>query len=101
MATHWRHTRDYRIWRAKVIRRDKRCVLCNSIYRREAHHINSGAYFPDLRFDPENGVCLCKNCHNAFHYLFMGSSRKKCTTKDFSRFEKLFWRIRTNYENSL
>ena len=48
---YWRYTREYRIWRAKVIRRDKRCVICGSIKNRQAHHLNHGSYFPDERFD--------------------------------------------------
>ena len=34
----WRKTRDYRQWRAAVIRRDSRCVICGSLQNRQAHH---------------------------------------------------------------
>jgi hypothetical protein len=27
----WRKTREYRVWRAQVIRRDKCCVICGNI----------------------------------------------------------------------
>jgi transcription elongation factor Elf1 len=32
-----------------------------------AHHLNGFNKFPEQRFDPENGVCLCSACHDAFH----------------------------------
>ena len=86
----WRNTRDYRIWRAKVIRRDKRCVVCGSIKNRQAHHLNSGSYFPDERYDIKNGVCLCSECHMNFHNNFKNSYREKCTKKDFDNFMQLW-----------
>ncbi len=86
MATDWRKTRDYRVWRAIVIRRDKRCVACNSIQERNAHHKNSGSYFPDERFNPDNGVCLCRKCHTKFHTDYKRSFREKCTKYDFDNF---------------
>lgn len=82
----WRHTREYRVWRASVIRRDTRCVICNSMDRRHAHHINHATYFPEERFDVENGVCLCGKCHSQFHNNFKRSTRTKCTRYDWDNF---------------
>ena len=85
----WRQTREYRVWRAKVIRRDKRCRICNSIKHRHAHHLNHASYFPEQRFDPENGICLCRECHHQFHINYKGGNRKKCTKDDFRRFNEI------------
>ena len=85
----WRNSREYRVWRVKVIRRDKRCVICNSLQKREAHHLNHASYFIDERFDESNGVCLCKNCHTQFHTNFKRSFRQKCTKYDFENFRTL------------
>jgi len=85
----WRKTREYRIWRAAVIRRDKRCVVCNSIKGRVAHHINHASYFKEQRFDASNGVCLCSKCHIDFHTNFKRSTREKCTRYDFDNFMML------------
>ncbi len=57
---------------------------------REAHHIFSGSYYPEHRYNPQWGVCMCRGCHSMFHNSFMGGTRKKCTDKDFNRFVKLF-----------
>ena len=86
MAKNWRSSREYRIWRASVIRRDKRCVVCNTLQGRQAHHKNSATYFPDERYDIENGVCLCLKCHTDFHTNFKRSFREKCTKYDYNNF---------------
>ena len=54
----------YNRWRKQVYTRDKHCcVLCSSKKRLEAHHIKRWSDFPQLRFDPNNGVTLCRACH--------------------------------------
>jgi hypothetical protein len=35
-----------------------------------AHHLNGFNSFPDKRFLPENGICLCEDCHEIFHTQF-------------------------------
>jgi len=92
MAKSWHQSREYRIWRAKVIRRDKVCQICGSRQKRHAHHINSGSYFPDERYDIDNGVTLCYECHMNFHCNFKRSYRQKVTKYDFENFKVL-----TNY----
>jgi len=89
----WHNTRDYRIWRAHVIRRDKKCI-CGSIEKRTAHHLNSGSFFPEERYDIDNGICLCSSCHMNFHNNFKRSYRTKCTKYDFDNFKVLFEYIR-------
>ena len=89
----WRATRDYRIWRAQVIRRDKVCSVCKSNQKRQAHHINSGSYFPEDRFDIENGITLCSSCHTNYHTNYHRSFREKCTTYDFKNFKSLIEKL--------
>jgi 5-methylcytosine-specific restriction endonuclease McrA len=51
------------------------CQLCNSrgVYL-EAHHIKFWANYPELRFNLNNGVTLCRPCHMEYH---KGSRSKK------------------------
>ena len=52
-------------WRNQVFRRDNyQCINCEMIGYIEAHHIKSWANYPDLRFEVDNGMTLCKKCHN-------------------------------------
>lgn len=83
---HWRKTRDYRLWRVAVIRRDSCCVICGSNQRREAHHVKNGAHHADGRFDVDNGVTLCRECHTQLHTNFKNSFREKTTEKDWINF---------------
>ena len=68
----------YKIWRKNVfeLNRAKRglrrfyvCEKCNKKRKTtlHAHHIKSWNKFPDNRYDRNNGVVLCKYCHDKFH----------------------------------
>jgi hypothetical protein len=85
----WRRTREYRSWRAAVIMRDKRCVICNSMKNRHAHHVNHASFFKEQRFEVDNGVTLCSVCHQNYHCNFHRSYRTKCDEYNFMNFVKL------------
>jgi len=87
--SYWRTSKEYRLWRASVIRRDIRCKICNSLQDREAHHLNHAIYFAGMRFDVDNGVTLCKKCHTQYHTNYHNSFREKCEKKDFENFMSL------------
>lgn len=56
---------EYKKWRSDVFARDGwTCQTCGvrGCYL-EAHHIKSWAKFPQLRYEINNGVTLCKGCH--------------------------------------
>lgn len=64
-----RGSKEFRIWRHSVWERDnytcKKCGKKKSNYIRiEAHHIKPFATFPKLRFSIDNGLTLCKKCHD-------------------------------------
>lgn len=96
---------DYklRLWSVSVRRRDKRCQICGSYQRLQAHHINSKSYFPEEAYDQKNGITLCatdrktnaageplkfpgNSCHIRFHTRWMNSTREKCDVRDLERF---------------
>ena len=60
-----RNSQKYKNWRMSVFERDKyTCVICGKVgCYIEAHHIQSFAEFPKLRFDINNGITVCKDCH--------------------------------------
>lgn len=58
------------IWRKYVLMKDKHCCqICYSKSALCAHHIKSFSDFPEERFNVDNGITLCKNCHKWVHYL--------------------------------
>lgn len=56
---------EYKQWRQSVFERDKyTCRLCKKVGgTMHADHIKPFAYYPELRFDIDNGRTLCVPCH--------------------------------------
>lgn len=69
------------IWRKNIFHRDSyRCVIChkNKSGKLNAHHLNGWNSHPNERFDLDNGVTLCINCHKVFHNIYgFGNNTKK------------------------
>lgn len=85
-----------RKWSVSVRWRDRRCRICGSREKLEAHHLFSKSYHPELAYDIANGVALCgdnkkdgNRCHIAFHTKFKRSSRQDCSPAEFDRFVRL------------
>jgi len=60
-----RKSPEYKAWRKTVlIRDDYTCVFCNKRGGKlHVDHIKQFAFYPDLRFDINNGRVLCVTCH--------------------------------------
>ena len=87
----WRKTPEYRKWKYACRNRDNnQCVITGLKTHLQVHHINHATYFPEQRYDVDNGVTLNRYVHLLFHILMMKGYRKKCTEKDWKRFVRLF-----------
>lgn len=65
-----RMSTEYKNWRKSVFERDNyTCVLCLKKSKKDdnliiqADHIKPFAFYPELRFDINNGRTLCLTCH--------------------------------------
>lgn len=82
-----------RKWSILVRWRDRKCMICGSREKLEAHHLADKTYHPELVLDLNNGIALCNGnkkggsaCHMLFHTKFRGSYRMKCTKEQFEKF---------------
>ena len=76
----------YKDWRFKVYKRDRfTCQMpsCKSKRQLQAHHLKKWSEASILRYDLNNGITLCRTCHDKIngresHYepLFMEIIRK-------------------------
>lgn len=60
-----RQSLDWRLWRKSVFERDKyTCRWCfiRGVYV-EPHHIKAKSRYPELCFEINNGITLCRSCH--------------------------------------
>ena len=66
-----RKSPEYRKWRMSVFVRDNyTCQICGKVGGNlNAHHIKHFATNIDLRFDVNNGITLCYECHKELHSL--------------------------------
>lgn len=61
---------EYNEWRRKVFERDHfTCALCGVVGgRMQAHHIKTREHYPELTLDENNGITLCKGCHEMIRH---------------------------------
>ena len=64
-----RNSKAAKAWRRAVFTRDNfTCALCGQKGGKlNAHHIMPWAKYPELRFDLDNGITLCQDCHRDVH----------------------------------
>ena len=72
-----RATHEYIVWRASVYARDKyTCQVCGARNGNgyevtvNAHHIKNWRDCVTLRYDVNNGITMCSDCHMRFHSIY-------------------------------
>ena len=59
------------IWKKSVKQRDgficQRCKIAGNSNTVQAHHKMPVWFMPELQFDVDNGITLCKQCHKQLH----------------------------------
>ena len=77
-----RHTREWSDWRMEVFERDDyTCQICGERgLEFHPHHILQKCDYPDLIFEVDNGITLCKDCHrskgvHSYKSIFVGLFR--------------------------
>lgn len=68
----WRLSYDYIKWQKEIYKKHNyKCQICGDTHTKDkllhAHHIKQAKDFPELRYDINNGMCLCNKCHLKTH----------------------------------
>lgn len=68
-----------------VMNRDNyTCRICHTVGGQlEVHHLNGYNWDVDNRYNPDNGITLCKTCHRDFHRVY---GRGNNTTEQFNEY---------------
>jgi len=58
-----------KLWKIVVLRNyEGKCYVCGSKFMVDSHHFIPRRISLNLRYNPENGICLCRKCHSAVHW---------------------------------
>ena len=82
-------TEGYDDWKFKVTNRDNHtCAVCGYNGKHlERHHLFGYAEHPELATNVNNGITLCKWCHQKYHSMY---GKKNINPIDFMEFIKQF-----------
>lgn len=90
-----RATGTYVNWRNSVYEKDNyTCQCCGKkngfgeTIKFNAHHINNWADYPELRYDVDNGITMCKECHNKFHSIYGKKKNNQFQLEEFFNQDK-------------
>lgn len=91
-----KRSKEYIEWRNKVYERDNyTCQACGDSKGRNlhAHHIENYSSNPDKRFDINNGITLCNDCHNprvigSFHNIYGTKNNTKEQLENYIALKK-------------
>jgi hypothetical protein len=76
---------EYKKWRTTVFIRDNRTCRCCGVINKNivAHHLDSWNLADDKRFDVDNGITLCEDCHKLFHMIYKYGNNTKEQFEEF------------------
>lgn len=85
-------------WSAQIKKRDNfTCQICGrrNIYL-ESHHKWSYADYPEERTNLDCGICLCSDCHKAFHDRYGYGQNTPIQFDEFQKICEIFFEISEN-----
>ena len=85
-------------WARKVKERDSFCCqLCGISHTNlNSHHMNSWDMYETERFNIDNGITLCHECHMNFHAVYGSGSNTKYQFYEYRKLYNLIRKIAKN-----
>ena len=78
----------YDHWRNTILSKDnQKCICCGHDKHLEVHHLFGYKENPELAIHPDNGVTLCRFCHDKYHSVY---GLKNINPRDFISFIRRF-----------
>ena len=83
--------------KAVKVRDNFTCQICGreGVYL-NSHHLDSYDVHVEGRYDLDNGMTLCSQCHTVFHSIYKAGNNTK---EQFNEFKKIMSVILNFYEN--
>lgn len=75
-------------WRKKIYQKDNyTCQHCHKKNEHDlvAHHLNGFDKFEEQRYDVNNGITLCEQCHKNFHHIYGYGNNTKEQFLEFNK----------------
>ena len=81
---------EYKLWEKNILKLNNHCKKCGEIKisKLVAHHILNFSNHPELRFDVNNGITLCKSCHKEFHHKYGKKNNTREQVDEFFKQDK-------------
>lgn len=78
-------------WRNNIYGRDNYTCQCCSKHGGDmiAHHLDGYNWCEDKRFDIDNGITLCEDCHKEFHHIYGYGNNTKEQYEEFIKIKKI------------
>jgi hypothetical protein len=83
-ATIERSSKQYSRYRKRVLKRDKVCQCCGNSEDLEVHHPMPFNQYNSLGADTNNGIVLCKECHDEYHHQY--GKKERCNSVTLAQF---------------
>lgn len=84
--------------RRYTLTKQNRCYTCDSKENLELHHIKSQAEYPKEKYDPNNVVILCRECHKIVHREVTKENTDPCIKKATRVFKHMINQKVNNHE---
>lgn len=88
-----RNTPENYKWRNAVAKDKTNCDCCDTPFSEEVglerHHLNSWLGFPNERYDVNNGVAICEDCHWEFHTQYGNGFNTKEQYHQFKQLKQI------------